>query len=82
MILSTTRDKLPKEVFQGLTKLREQEERMQSVLFQKTFCATLCQIARDRSHYYLLIMYMQTIESVSVFDRLCGCVYFRQVMAD
>ena len=46
-------NKLPREIFQRLTKLREQEKGRQSVLFQNSSCVNLCQIARDWSYTYL-----------------------------
>ena len=48
-------NKLPREIFQRLTKLREQEKRMQSVLFQNSSCVNLCRIARDWSYTYLYV---------------------------
>ena len=69
-------NKLPKEIFQRLTKLREQEKRMQSVLFQKSSCVNYVEL-QEIGHMLacMSIMHMQKIEPVFVFGRVyCSLV--------
>ena len=41
-------NKLPREIFQRLTKLPEQEKGRQSVLFQNSSCVNLCRLFLNR----------------------------------